>query len=163
MKIAARITVLLLLAASLALTASCAWFQKNEPRIICAGESTVADMPELVAIITECATIAVSAENVVPCILAAAGSKWTEDVIACAANAQATQPVTIATGTGTGTSTSTTTTTATTASAQTLPSAARANAASTSLKPENLGPAALVKLKAAVIAKWGSRLGSSPR
>lgn len=46
MKIAARITVLLLLAAALAQTASCAWFQKNEPRIICAGESTVADAPE---------------------------------------------------------------------------------------------------------------------
>ena len=162
MKIAARITVILLLAASLALTASCAWFQKNEPRIICAGESTVADAPELVAIITKCATIAVSAENVVPCILAAAGSKWTEDIIACVANAQATQasqasqaspPVATGTVTGTGTSTATTT-----ASAQTLPPAARANAATATLKPENL-----VKLKAAVIAKWGSRLGSSPR
>lgn len=99
-----------------------------------------------------------SAENVVPCILAAAGSKWTEDIIACVANAQASQPVTIATGTGTGTSTSTTTTTATTASEQTLQPAARANAASATLKPENL-----VKLREAVIAKWGSRLGSSPR
>ena len=75
MKIAARIIVLLLAAAALAQTASCAWFQKNEPKLICAGTETIADAPELVAIITECATIAVSSENIVPCILAAAGSK----------------------------------------------------------------------------------------
>lgn len=121
MKIIAKTTVLLFVAAALVQSTSCAWFQKNEPKLVCAGEATVADLPELVTIITTCSAISVGAENIVPCILAAAGSKWPEDVIACAANAQASK-------------------------------VASPNA---TIKPENVA-----RLRAAVTAKWGNRLGS---
>ena len=155
MKIAARIIVLLLAAAALAQTASCAWFQKNEPKLICAGTETIADAPELVAIVTECATIAVSAENIVPCILAAAGSKWTEDVIACVANNQTLPPTGPATATATATGTATSTALATAPSAQTPTNTMLLTArTAATIKPENIA-----RLKAAVSAKWGSRLG----
>jgi len=121
MKIIAKTTVLLFVAAALVQSTSCAWFQKNEPKFVCAGEATVADLPELVTIITQCSTIAAGAENIVPCILAAAGSKWPEDVIACAANAQA----------------------------------SKVASPSATIKPENVA-----RLRAAVTAKWGKRLGS---
>jgi hypothetical protein len=97
MKIIAKITMLLFVAAALVQSTSCAWFQKNEPKLVCAGEATVADLPELVTIITTCSAISVGAENIVPCILAAAGSKWPEEVIACVANAQASKIVSPAT------------------------------------------------------------------
>jgi hypothetical protein len=84
-----KIALLALVAAALLQSTSCAWFQKNEPKLACAAEDTVADLPELVAIVTQCATIAASTANVVPCILAAAGSKWPEEVVACVASAEA--------------------------------------------------------------------------
>lgn len=91
MKMIGRIVVFAFVAAALLQPVSCAWFQQNEPKFVCAGESTIADLPELIAIVTECSAISVSVDNVVPCILAAAGSKWNEDIIACVANSQASQ------------------------------------------------------------------------
>lgn len=98
MKTVVRIAMFLFVAAALITTTSCAWFQKNEAKFVCAAESTITDAPELVAIVTECAAISVDTANIVPCILAAAGSKWTEDVVACIANTVASTPTsTIAT------------------------------------------------------------------
>jgi len=124
MKIIAKVVTLLFVIAALLQSTSCAWFQKNEPKLICVGEETISDLPELVAIITECSTIAVSTANIVPCILAAAGSKWSEDVIACVANVQASKNVS-------------------------------ANLGSTTLA----GVGNQARLREAVSAKWGSRLG----
>ena len=124
MKIITKVITILFVTAALLQSTSCAWFQKNEPKLICAGEDTVADLPELVAIITQCSAIAVSTAYVVPCILAAAGSKWPEEVIACVANTQASKKVS-------------------------------ANLGSTI----SAGVGNQARLREAVSAKWGSRLG----
>jgi hypothetical protein len=87
-----RLAMFLFVLATLIQATSCAWFQKNEPKFVCVAENTITDLPELVTIITQCAAISVSTANIVPCIQAAAGSKWPEDVIACVANAEAAKP-----------------------------------------------------------------------
>ena len=133
MKIITRLTMFLvaggILVAALMQSTSCAWFQKNEPRITCAAEDTVKDLPELVTIVTSCAAIAAGAENIVPCILAAAGSKWPEEVIACVANAQAS------------------------------PTRASQTATSSALSSARAQPENLARLRTAVNAKWGKQLG----
>ena len=131
-----KFAAFVILALTLTQTTSCAWFQKNEPKLICAGQDTIADAPALLAIITQCSAIAAGMENIVPCILAAAGSKWTEDMIACVSNAVASQ------------------TPATGASNQ-LP-----EPGDTLKHPAAItSPETLAKLRAAVSAKWGDRLG----
>lgn len=67
----------------------CAWWQKNQSKFECAGIVSVKDAPQLITIVNQCATIAVSWVNVLPCIRATAGTTWPDDVIACFASSQA--------------------------------------------------------------------------
>jgi hypothetical protein len=83
---------LFVLALSVASVSACAWWQKTEPALVCAAQDTVANAAQLVAIVTTCASIATSESNIIPCILAAAGTTWPADVIACFAADTATSP-----------------------------------------------------------------------
>jgi hypothetical protein len=81
-----RITVVVALVLSIS---SCAWFQKNESKIACAGVTTVQDLPELIQIVGSCAAIAVTSAAVLPCVTSAAASKWPEEIIACVSGTMA--------------------------------------------------------------------------
>ena len=78
------VTVLLAVGVSLA---GCAWWQKHEGDLACAGIVTVQDGPQLIEIVVQCAAIAVSTDAILPCIEGAAGSAWASDVVKCFAAA----------------------------------------------------------------------------
>lgn len=71
------------------LLSSCAWWQANFGKLDCAAIVTVQDAPQLVTIVAACAAIAVSTAAILPCVEAAAASKWPSDVLQCFVTAQA--------------------------------------------------------------------------
>jgi hypothetical protein len=71
------------------LLGSCAWWQANFGKLDCAALVTIQDAPQLVTIVTECAAIAVNSAAILPCVEAAAASKWPSDVLQCFVAAQA--------------------------------------------------------------------------
>lgn len=76
-------TLLFLAAVNLGMP-GCAWLSTTRGKQIqCAAIVTVENAPQLVAIVGTCATVAVTATAIVPCIQGAAGSQWANDVIAC--------------------------------------------------------------------------------
>jgi len=77
------------LGVSVSTLGGCAWWQKHEAQIACASITTVKDSGQLIQIVSQCSTIAAAWTNVLPCIHAAAGSTWPDDVITCFAAAQA--------------------------------------------------------------------------
>lgn len=85
----AAAVVLLWLAAVNVGVPGCAWWQKNGKAIECAGLTTIENAPQLVNIVSACATVAVTVEAIIPCVQAAANSRWAADVVACFAADQA--------------------------------------------------------------------------
>ena len=73
----------LLLGVTLAGLASCAWWQKHGGQIECAGIQTVENGPQLIEIVIQCEAVAVAPSAIMPCIRAAAGSQWADDVLQC--------------------------------------------------------------------------------
>jgi hypothetical protein len=66
-----------------ALSLQCSWWQKHDTTLDCAAVETVEDAPQLLAIVQACVSVAVSSSAILPCIVAAADSKWATDVLGC--------------------------------------------------------------------------------